>query len=105
MMFNQRGLPHHLLKGHGDNLDKFEKRDIATTCNLSYQNRQPSNEIIHPTTYHVNDPLANKIQINSQPADITGLFAGYNNKEKINPKGYNQYTKKFDNNYLKIGLR
>ena len=64
-MFNQRGLPHHLLTGHGETLEKFEKRDIATTCNLSYQNRETAKEIIHPTTYHINDPLANKIQINS----------------------------------------
>ena len=53
MMFNQRGLPHHLLTGHGEQLDKFEKRDIATTCNLSYNNRQVAKEIIHPTTYHI----------------------------------------------------
>ena len=61
MMFNQRGLPHHLLTGHGEQLDKFEKRDIATTCNLSYSNRQVAKEIIHPTTYHLNDPLGHKL--------------------------------------------
>ena len=54
-------LPHHLLTGHGATLDKFEKRDLATTCNLSYQNRETANQIIHPTTYHINDPLGNKL--------------------------------------------
>ena len=29
--FNQRGLPHHLLIGHGMEMNTFERRDISTT--------------------------------------------------------------------------
>ena len=38
--FNQRGLPHHVLIGHGMELDTFEKRDLATTANMSYENQE-----------------------------------------------------------------
>ena len=33
---NQNGIPGHLLVGHGPELTDFEKRDIATVKNLSY---------------------------------------------------------------------
>tara|TARA_B110000259_G_C13727282_1_gene286997 strand:+ start:188 stop:379 length:192 start_codon:yes stop_codon:yes gene_type:complete len=34
--FNQRGLPHHMLIGHGMELDTFEKRDLGTTAKMSF---------------------------------------------------------------------
>ena len=36
---NQNGIPGHLLCGHGPELNDFEKRDIATVKNLSYESK------------------------------------------------------------------
>lgn len=33
--FNQRGVPHHILLGHGMKLDTFEKRDLVTTDKMA----------------------------------------------------------------------
>ena len=38
--FSQRGVPNHLLLGHGQDLDTFEKRDLATVNYLSFEKRQ-----------------------------------------------------------------
>ena len=57
-------------------------------------------------TYHVgNGEQTQKIQINQKASDVIPVFGGLNTRATIKPKGYNDYTKKFDNNYLKIGLR
>ena len=37
--FNQRGVPHHLLTGHGHNLETFEKRDLVTTDKMSFEEK------------------------------------------------------------------
>ena len=37
--FNQRGVPNHLLIGHGMDMDTFEKRDISTTAKMSFQDK------------------------------------------------------------------
>ena len=59
--FNQRGLPHHLLTGHGMQLGQFEKRDMATTKNLSYDLKQTAKEIINPTTYAEGNTTVSKL--------------------------------------------
>lgn len=91
--------------GHGMQLNEFEKRDVATTKNLSYEFRQNAKEIIHPTTFHQGNTVVDKIQINHKNEDSKNLFGSMLKKEEIKPRGYNQYTKKCDMNYHKIGLR
>ena len=43
--FNQRGLPHHMLIGHGMDLEVFEKRDLGTTAKMSYDDRAKAEDI------------------------------------------------------------
>ena len=43
--FNNRGLPGYLLTGHGCTLEDFQKRDLATTNFLSYENKMKASEI------------------------------------------------------------
>ena len=57
-------------------------------------------------TYHIgNNETTEKYKINQKAEDVIPVFGGHLSKNEIKPKGYNNYTKKFDNNYLKIGLR
>ena len=49
--FNQRGLPNHLLIGHGMDLETFEKRDSATTANLSYSEKLDAKTITKQTEW------------------------------------------------------
>jgi len=46
-----------------------------------------------------------KIQINGKVESVPAFMDGCNTKEQIKPKGYNEFTKRIDNNYNKIGLR
>ncbi len=46
-----------------------------------------------------------KISINAKCADVPAFMDGVLAKEQIKPKGYNEFTKRIDNNYNKIGLR
>ena len=102
---NPNGLPNHLLLGHGMKIPEFEKRDIATTKNLSYDFKQSAKEILAPMTFHQGNTTVGKIQINCKNEDSKNIFTGMNTKGQIKPRGYNEYTKKCDANYLKIGLR
>ena len=86
-------------------LNQFEKRDMATTKNLSYDLKQTAKEIISPTTYAEGNTTVSKLQINHLSKDANNLYASMLPKEAIKPKGYNEYTKKCDMNYHKIGLR
>ena len=91
--------------GHGQQVVDFEKRDLATTKNLSYEDKQKAAEITHPMTFHLSNTNVDKIQINQKSDNVPVLFGSELKKEEIKPRGYNEYTKKLDNNYLKIGLR
>ena len=62
--FNQRGLPHHVLIGHGMQLDTFEKRDLATTANMSYENKETAKEITKQTNWQMVNTTVSKVQIN-----------------------------------------
>ena len=57
---NPRGIPGHLLTGHGPELNDFERRDIATTKNLSYDAKQKANEITASMTYHKENTAVSK---------------------------------------------
>ena len=78
---------------------------MATTKNLSYELQQSAKEIICPTTYLEGNTNVDKVQINHKSSDAKNLFGSMLPKEQIKPRGYNEYTKKCDLNYHKIGLR
>ena len=49
--YNHAGLPGHLLIGHGMDLQTFEKRDIATTANLSFAEKLDAKAITKQTEW------------------------------------------------------
>ena len=107
MNFQQRGLAHHLLKGHGQAQDNFEQRDFATTNDCVYDKRQPVETIIANQAFEADmRATRSKQQVNLQQNDLPSMFgkSGTAAGETI-PKHYNQFTGKFDNNSLKMGLR
>ena len=67
-------MPHYLLIGHGMQQNQFEKRDMATTKNLSYEFQQSAKEIISPTTYCEGNTKVDKVQINHMNTDSKNLF-------------------------------
>ena len=46
-----------------------------------------------------------KVQINQQADSIPAFMGGLNTKETIKPRGYNEFTKKCDQNVQLIGFR
>ena len=107
MNFQQRGLSHHLLKGHGATQDTFEQRDFATTNDLVYESRRDVEGIIASQRFEGDlRQTRSKQQVNTAASDLPSMFgkSGTAAGETI-PKHYNQFTGKFDNNSLKMGLR
>ena len=107
MIDRKRGVKHHILSGHGATQDTFEKRDFATTNDMVYERRAPVETIINPHTFESDaGRTRSKQQINTQANDLPTMFgkSGTAAGETV-PKHYNQFTGKFDNNSLKIGLR
>ena len=102
---NPRGIPGHLLCGHGPELTDFEKRDIATTKNLAYEEKQNAGQITHSMTYHQTNTKVDKMMVNTKPEDVPQLFGGLVTSNERKPKGYGDYTKRCDKNYHKLGLR
>ena len=86
-------------------LPTFEKRDIATTANLSYANKLDAKTITMQTKWVEENTSVSKIQINAGNGEIPAFMGGLVKTEERTPKGYGEYTKKCDSNYHKIGLR
>ena len=104
--FNQRGLPHYLLTGHGQDLNTFEKRDLATTTFQSFGEKKIAKEIVHPMNWQKETNTdVYKLNVNGKVSDVPQFGAGMISKDQIKPKGYNEFTKRIDLNYHKIGLR
>ena len=107
MSFQQRGLSHHLLKGHGAAQDTFEQRDFATTNDCVYERRQDTETFVASTRFEGDmRQTRSKQQVNLNQSDLPSMFgkSGTAAGETV-AKHYNQFTGKFDNNSLKMGLR
>ena len=107
MIDRKRGVKHHLFTGHGATQDTFEQRDFATTNDMVYERRAKVETIIDPHTFESDmGKTRSKQYINTQASDLPSMFgkSGTAAGETI-PKHYNQFTGKFDNNSLKMGLR
>ncbi len=103
----KRGLPHHLFTGHGATEDTFEKRDFATTNDMVYGDRKDVETIINPHTFESDKGKSRSKQfVNTKANDLPSMFgkSGTAAGETV-AKHYNQFTGKFDNNSLKMGLR
>lgn len=108
MVENKKGCKSHLFFGHGPSQEVFEKRDHGTTNELVYDKLQKTQTIIDPHNYCEQNRQLDKLQCNVKPQDLPGLFGPEAAKQSLaaqKPKSYNQFTKKFDNNSLKLGLR
>ena len=103
--FNQRGLPHHLLIGHGMDLQNYEKRDLGTTAKMSYDERAKADAITNQTNWMTGNTNVSKIQINQKADSIPAFMVPTNSKQTIKPRGYGDCTKKCDLNVNVIGFR
>jgi len=104
------GTQSHLLFGHGATQDAFETRDIGTTNDNVYEKLQKTQTFID-STYYMNGregKTLNQFQVNVRQEDIAPLFSAQSAAKQLDSlkwKDYNQFTKKFDNNCQKLGLR
>ena len=108
MVETKKGCKGHLFFGHGPSQEVFEKRDHGTTNELVYDKLQKTQSIIDPHNYCEQNKQLDKMQCNAQANDLPGLFGADGVKSNLanqKAKHYNQFTKKFDNNSLKLGLR
>ena len=107
MNFQQRGLSHHLFSGHGATQDTFEQRDFATTNDMVYEKRADTETFIASQKFEGDvRKTRSKQQINTAAADLPSMFGKSGTAAgETKPKHYNQFTGKFDNNSLKMGLR
>ena len=74
---------------------------------MVYERRAPVETIINPHTFESDvGRTRSKQYVNTQASDLPTMFgkSGTAAGETV-PKHYNQFTGKFDNNSLKIGLR
>lgn len=108
MVDRKRGVKHHILVGHGSTQDTFERRDFVTTNDMVFDRRAPVEDIIHPHRFEEPNPgkTVRQQQINTNVKDLPTMFgkSGTAAGETV-AKHYNQFTGKFDNNSLKMGLR
>ena len=103
--FNQQGLPGHLLIGHGMDLKTFEKRDCATTANMSYAEKLDAKTITKQTQWVEGNTNVSKLSINKKDEEIPAFMGGMLKTEERKPRGYGEFTKNNDNNYHKLALR
>ena len=103
----RRGVKNHVLIGHGPTQDNFEKRDFGTTNDMVYEMRQDVEAVINTNNFQSDaGRTRSKQQINTQANDLPSMFGKSGTAlGETKPKHYNQFTGKFDNNSLKLGLR
>ena len=100
---NPRGLPNHLLAGHGMDTTAFEKRDIIQTSKLFMEDRLPVGKITASTDWRKDNTVTQTILVNNKTDKIAAFLKP--DPGELKPRGYNEFTQKFDKNYLKLGLR
>jgi len=103
----KNGLKNHLFSGHGAAQETFEARDFVTTNDMVYERRADVETIINPHTFESDaGKTRSKQYINTKQADLPNMFGKSGTAAgETKPKHYNQFTSKFDNNCLKMGLR
>ena len=100
------GTQQHLFFGHGATQDDFVKRDFGTSNELFYDKKMKTETLINPHFYHQENKTIDKFQTNAKIEDNGSLFGKSGTAlGNSNVKHYNQFTKKFDNNYNKMKLR
>merc|ERR1711959_301979 len=71
---NPRGLPNHLLAGHGMDTKAFEKRDIIQTSKLFMDEKARINNIIAPTDWRKENTVTQTVQVNNKTDEIPAFL-------------------------------
>ena len=72
---------------------------------MAYEEKKTAPQIVAPTSWRMDNTAVSKISINATADAVPSFMGGQNKKEELKPRGYNEYTKKFDSNHMKLGLR
>ena len=108
MALRQRGVQHHILIGHGPDQERFERRDLGTTNATVYDKLERTKDLIDPNTFCNDKANLSLYQTNAVTSDLPTMFSKQGAAQQVSelkPKSYNDFTKTFDNNSRKIGLR
>uniref|UniRef100_A0A7S3JHV4 Uncharacterized protein n=1 Tax=Euplotes harpa TaxID=151035 RepID=A0A7S3JHV4_9SPIT len=103
-VYPKKGQPTHILFGHGASQDAFDKRDFGTTNELFFDKKMKTEKMINPHYYHTEKTKVDYFVTNSKIEDVPPVFKP-KKKDEINAKSYNDFTKKFDYTYNKVGFR
>ena len=76
---------------------------VEYTSKLFFAEKKSMKEIITPTEFRKDNTVTQKIQVNNRAADIPAFLVA--DPGVLKPRGYAEFTKKYDANYLKLGLR
>jgi hypothetical protein len=84
----QRGQPHHLFLGHGLKQEYFEVREFATTTDLAYEQKQTTDQIVHPKVFQSDaGKTRSQMAVNADEKDAPAIFKY--GQQKVEPKSYN----------------
>jgi len=107
--FTHEGEKAHLIFGHGLNQNNFEKRELASTYNLSYGSHvKPKDFIFSKFDETTVPPVINpedKVYIKNHIRGIAAIGDGQNFGGKKQYKHYDEFTKTFDAVQSKIAFR
>ena len=103
-VYPSKGQPKHILFGHGATQDAFDKRDFGTSHDLFFDKKMKTEKMINPHYYHPEPKKIDAFITNSKIDDVAPLFKP-KAKEEIKAKSYNEFTKKFDGTFNKVGFR
>lgn len=71
---NKLGVKSHLFFGHGPTDATFEKRDLCTTNQMVYEQRQKVDQIIDPHLHVIDKTGRHKFNCNSKSEDLPNVF-------------------------------
>jgi hypothetical protein len=90
---SQSGVDRHLFFGHGPNQDEFEARELRTSYELSMLKKIPAH--ISIDSHFAPPPLSEKTELYIPPQTNPGR----------KPKAYDEFTKRCDATFNKVGFR
>ena len=100
------GVPNHLFLGHGPTQEHFERRDFGTTNQMFYDKKMNAQTLISSHFYNSDNKHLDKLHTNAKIEDAAPIFGKSGTAlGETQARAYNEFTKRFDNNYNKIGLR
>lgn len=100
------GTAGHLFFGHGPSQEEFVRRDFGTTNQMFFEKKMKADTLVNPHFFCEDNKPQDKLQTNAKIEDQAKMFGKSGTAlGETNPRAYNQFTKSFDKNYNKLGLR